>query len=101
MNNILRNYFLGAAAYGATRKLFQLWDAKTSYYSECNEPMKPMPLGDKLGVFAASIALAPYLSPMWVLEDINYMDVYLSGRDPKEFFKNNNKCITGIDYIFM
>jgi hypothetical protein len=104
MNEIqtfFRRYFLGAAAYGSARKILQLWDAKTYSYSGYNEPPKPMPLGDKLGVFTASIIAAPYITPIWVVEDLNYLDVYMRGHNPDEFFQKKMINITGIDYIFM
>lgn len=100
-NKYLYRYFLATVAYGSVRKLCHLWKAETSEYSSYDEPNKPMPLGDKVGVFAGSLFVAPYIAPVWIMKDLNYMDVRLSGRDPKEFFKNKSRYISAFDYIFM
>jgi hypothetical protein len=79
----------------------QLWDAKTASYSDYNEPMKPMPLGDKIFVMGVCTFYAPVMAPIWLTNDINYIDVCLRGYDPKEFFRTDKKQYYTHDYIFM
>lgn len=98
--SLLTRYFLGTAAYGSVRKVCQLWDAETSDYSKYNEPNKPMPLGDKFGVFVSSVLIAPYITPIWIVKDLNYLDVYLRGRDPNEFFNHTKQHVSAFDYVF-
>lgn len=96
---MLYQYMVGAAAYGSIRKTCHLWDAQTHAYSSYNEDPKPMPLGDKLCVFATSVMCSAYLTPIWAVNDLNYIDVYLSGRDPQKFFGTDNKRYYALDYV--
>jgi hypothetical protein len=100
MNSLINKYFIGTAVYSYVRKVGQVWDAKTvDYNTRYNDPPKPMPLGDKIGVVALSVAYAPALSPFWLLHDINYIDIKLRGLNTEEYFHKNNMKF--FDYVFM
>lgn len=57
-----------------------------------------MPLGDKLGIVVGSGLIAPYIFPLWIINDINYIDIKCRGLDPKEYF--NDSGVTTFDYLF-
>jgi hypothetical protein len=99
MSKTLTYYFLGAAAYGVVRKIAQVWDAKTTSYNRSyQDKPKHMPLGDKLGIVLCSAVLAPYILPLWINCDINYIDIKCRGLDPKEYF-NHDDDISMFNYI--
>lgn len=100
MRNFLGYYFLGTAAYGAIRKTVQVWNATTTSYNvSYSDDPKPMPLGDKLGLVVGSAILAPYISPIWMRNDINYIDIKCRGLDHKKYF-GEDRDSSSLDYLF-
>lgn len=92
-------YYIGAAAYGASRKIVQLWDANEVYTNTTTNKLakKPMLMGNKMCAFALGVACSSVMAPLWVMGDLNRIDIYMKGESYDEygFHERNHFC----DYI--
>lgn len=99
INDKLQMYFLGTSIYGAIRKSVNLYDAQVEKYIYTDKmelTKQPMLLGTKLGIVCIGTLMAPYLTPMWILKDINRLDAHIR-KSPDLVSKPKDEC----DYLFM
>lgn len=74
-------YAVAFYAYFGIRKCAQLWGADLAY----DNKIRPMLLGDKIAIYAISMALAPALAPFQIKEDLNRIDIYMKGEQPANY----------------
>ncbi len=82
-----KKYVIVALSYGAVRKLPQLWDANESYFiQETNKYVeKPMLVGNKMSAFAFGLAFSSVMTPFWLFDDLNKVDIYMKGHKQAEY----------------
>jgi hypothetical protein len=91
---ILKYYLATTLGYSAARKLGMLWNADV----ESGKITRPMLLGEKLTVFGMSMAYSPFIFPMWLMSDLDYLDIYMSGKKPSDYGYGQEKT-NKWDYI--
>jgi hypothetical protein len=82
-----KQYVIAALSYGAVRKLPQLWDAKERYFVKDlnNYEEKPMLMGNKLSAFAFGLAFSSVMTPFWLFDDLNKVDIYMKGHKQSDY----------------
>lgn len=80
----LVRYIIGAAAYGAARKIPILYDARLGR-SWRREESRPMLLSEKAAVLLVSTTYSPVLTPFWLLRDLGRAEVWIRGERPERF----------------
>lgn len=95
---LLRNYFAVAMGYGAAHKLVLLWNADVETYTKIGKTRRPMLMGEKLSAFALGMVYSPLLSPVWLMTDLDYLDMYMSGKKPSDYGYGQERSST-FDYV--
>lgn len=102
----LRYYLMFAYSYTWVRKFLQLWDAKSeraipthTLGANIKYVMKPMLMGEKLGIFGACLIMAPCMMPVYLVNDLNKVDIYMKGECSKDYGYTVPKH--PIDYLFV
>ena len=95
---ILKYYLAGTMGYGAGRKFAMLWNADVEAYTCNGRITRPMLMGDKLSVFTMSMVYSPIIWPVWMMTDLNYLDIYMSGKKPSDYGYDQKKTCTW-DYV--
>jgi len=100
-------YTAAAAAYGLGRKVYQMWDAKTydltydSHKKEFLEIAKPVLFADKVAVCAFTTLLSPAYFPMYVYNDIRWLEVKMKGLNLEDYtYTYNVKPRSTYHYLF-
>ena len=86
---ILR-YVGTASAYTVLHKFPSLWDGAVEGR---NGKMRRMLAGEKVGALALSLAIGPVLAPVWLLDDVNRLDVFMLGHAQEEYGYSQKTCI--------
>ena len=81
--DVFVKYVLATQAYGTLRRMISLWDGEV--YSYDKKKHVPMLLGDKLSACAVSMAYAPILAPLWIVNDLNHVDIYMRRHKPDDY----------------
>lgn len=102
----MANYLYAAYGYTWVRKFFQLWDAKSERSIVTTKPtmsieyiMKPMLLGEKLGIFGICLLIAPVMMPVYLVNDLNKLDLYMKNEKQSDYGYTPPKH--PLDYIFI
>ena len=95
---ILKHYFAATLGYGAAHKLGMLWNANVESYTSNGKIIRPMLMGEKLSVFTISMVYSPIMSPVWLMTDLDYLDIYMSGKKPSDYGYGQEKTCAW-DYI--
>lgn len=88
-------------AFGSLYKLGILWNAQIETPGDLpNRPgSRPMLIGEKIGVFLGGTVMSPVLAPLWMCNQLNYLDIYRQGKSPKDFgYEVRRKTV--LDYVF-
>lgn len=97
MWSVFEKITLGNVIFGSSYKLGILWNAQISTESNSCE-MRPMLIGEKIGAFLWGTALSPVLAPLWMCNQLNYLDIYRQGKTPKDFgYGADRKSV--LDYV--
>ena len=91
---LLSYYMIGSVIFGGMRKATQLYNAKIYDYKK--DDVYPMLFGTKVAIFSTSLLLAPYITPIWIVQDLNKLDAYIRNIDTSE----SSETHLEIDYIF-
>lgn len=115
--NPLRNYtlfekiILGNVVFGSSYKLGILWNATVE--ATVDDPnanpnalykqkriVRPMLMGEKIAAFLWGSAMSPVLAPLWLCNQLNYLDIYMQGKKPKDLgYVTDRRSL--LDYVFM
>lgn len=92
MNVIMRNYCIGAASFTGIYKGCLLWNAEIQTWDDdYKKVMRPLFLGEKMVVLGASVAVSPALAPLWVANCLDRVDIYMRGKQPKDYSYETTK----------
>ena len=98
---LLERVVLFNLLFGAPYKLGILWNAKIEASLEDDTRiLRPMLIGEKTAAFLWGTAMSPVLAPIWMCNQLNYLDIYRQGKTPKEFGYQSERR-TLLDYVFM
>lgn len=102
---LLGNYIVGSAY-----KFGILWNAKVE--ATVDDPdaspkstfkqkkiLRPMLMGEKITTFLWGSAMSPVLAPLWMCNQLNYLDLYMQSKTPKECGYGTERR-TMLDYVF-
>lgn len=99
---------LGNVLFGGSYKVAILWNGEIESWVEESLPqqqqtkkkiMRPMLMGEKIMAFMWGTAMSPVLAPLWMCHQLNYLDMYMQGKKPKELgYESPRRCI--MDYVF-
>jgi hypothetical protein len=101
MGSVFEKIILGNVVFGSSYKIGILWDAtiETPGGEPNRNKMRPMLMGEKIGVFLWGTAMSPVLAPLWMCNQLNYLDIYRQGKTPKDFGYNTVRKSL-LDYVF-
>lgn len=99
LNRSFVGYALASCAYAASRKTLLLWDAKIERRVGSTYKVSDMLLGEKLYVFGVSTILAPIMTPLYVKNDLDRIDIYMKGANPCDYGYGNT-AIFLIEHVF-
>lgn len=93
-------YLLGASTYGAVRKAYQVSNATEDVYdaSSYTHRKVPMLFVDKCMLVGVSILITPTLAPVFVYEDMRWLEMRTRKADPVDYGYNEKKHV--FDYLF-
>ena len=89
-------YVVGSLGYGALHKLGILWDARVD---GARNEQRPMLLGEKLSAFSLGLVYSPLLSPVWLMNDLDRLDLYMSGKRPQDYGYGADRYCSLFDYV--
>lgn len=101
--SLFAKYYCGTMGYNVIDKTMQLWDAKVEVYalndsSKREYVMKPMLIGDKIGVLMYTTLVAPFTFPFMFFQKLNSLDMLVKGEKPENYGYVPKKHV--IDYCF-
>lgn len=79
---LIKIYVLFAILYSVPRKLEQVWGAHVVTYDAVTfrPALRPMLLGFKFLSVMLAVPQAPFMLPVWIIGDLNRLDVYMRGQ---------------------
>ncbi len=75
MMKVLNAYVKTCLAYGCAHKYAILWDGQV----ESKGKMRNMLMGEKIGAFTLGMGYSVLLAPVWLIWDLNKLDLYMQG----------------------
>lgn len=99
------SYAAAASVYGFGRKVYQLWDAKLYeqnydlHKGKYIEKVKPILFADKVALCAVGTVLSPFYFPVYIYNDIRWLEVKMKGLDSDDY-DFSNKPSSMLHYFF-
>lgn len=92
-------YFIGSIFYGFCRSATNVYDGSVQSYDIAGKTdRRPILLTEKLGIMLLSSFYGPFLTPIWLYQDIERFEIKARGHDLARYGYDNNK--TCMDYVF-
>lgn len=102
MSNIIRNYLFATTAFGASYKMLMLWNATVETCIDGKTALRPLLMGEKLVAFSLGTVCSPLLAPLWAMQSLDHLDMYMMGKTPKELgIGHRTRRDTLFDHVYL